>query len=115
MTETAQDPQDKEKAETQIQQLSMLENNLQNMSMQRQQFQSQIMETESALSELEASADAYKIIGNLMVRVEKEKLKSDLSHKKETVQVRIQSLEKQEQKLREKAKELQEQVLKTMR
>ena len=100
-----------ESSRNKVNQLSMLENNLQNLGMQRQQFQSQMAETESALGELEKSQDTYKILGNIMVKVEKEKLKKELDSKKETMQVRMQSLEKQEEKLREKAKTLQEEIL----
>ncbi len=98
--------------ENKINQLSMLEQNLQNLALQKQQFQNQNLEIESALTELEGSEEAFKIIGNLMVKVTKDKLKNDLSNKKETMQLRIKSLEKQESTFREKTKALQEEILK---
>ncbi len=98
--------------ENKINQLSMLEQNLQNLALQKQQFQNQNLEIESALSELEGSEETFKIIGNLMVKVAKDKLKIDLCSKKETMQLRIKTLEKQEEKFREKTKALQEEILK---
>ena len=95
-------------------QLQMLEQSMQNMMMQKQQFQLQQVEIESALKELEKVDEAYKIIGNIMVLSKKEDLKSDLSSKKEVIELRIKSMEKQEDQLREKASKLQSEVLKEM-
>ncbi|HLD05030.1 MAG TPA: prefoldin subunit beta [Candidatus Nanoarchaeia archaeon] len=101
--------------ENKINQLSMLEQNLQNLGLQKQQFQNQNLEIESALSEIETSEESFKIIGNLMVKVGKEKIKNDLNDKKETIQLRIKTLEKQEEKFREKTKGLQDEILKNIK
>ena len=101
-------------AENKLGQLQMLEQSMQNMMMQKQQFQLQQVEIESALKELEKVDEAYKIIGNIMVLSKKEDLKSDLSSKKEVIELRIKSMEKQEDQLREKASKLQSEVLKEM-
>ena len=101
-----------QETEAKINQLSMIEQNLQNINLQKQQFQNQTLEVESALSELERSPDAYKIIGNLLVQVGKDQLKTELNSKKETIQIHVKNLEKQEEKIREKAKSLQEDILK---
>lgn len=111
---TKPEPKNNAETEAKVQQLTMLENNLQGLGMQRQQYQGQMVETESALEELEKSGEAYKIIGNIMARVDKEKLKKDLNTKKEAAQFRIKSLDKQEETLREKAKGLQEEILKNV-
>ena len=97
--------------EQNIQKLSLLEQNLQNLSVQRQNFQIQLLEIESALKELDKTKEAYKIVANIMVKGDKEEMKKDLEQKKETVELRIGSFEKQEKQLREKASKLQEQVL----
>ena len=101
-------------SEKKLSQLQMLEQSMQNMMMQKQQFQLQQVEIESALKELEKVDEAYKIIGNIMVLSKKEDLKSDLSSKKEVIELRIKSMEKQEDQLREKASKLQSEVLKEM-
>ncbi|MEA2037666.1 MAG: prefoldin subunit beta [Nanoarchaeota archaeon] len=101
--------------EQKIAQLQLSEQSLQNILMQKQQFQSQLIETESALKELQSTDTAYKIIGNIMVGTKKEDLVNDLESKKETVNIRIKSLEKQENSIKEKAKKLQEEVSKDIK
>lgn len=95
-----------------INQIQMIQQNMQNLSVQRQQFQIQETEIESALSELEKTDSSYKIIGNIMVKTDKENLKKDLQEKHEMLKIRISTLEKQEDKMREKAESLQQEVLK---
>ena len=98
--------------EQKIQQLTLLEQNLQNTTMQKQNFHLQLLELESALKELEESSEAYKIVANIMIKGSKEQLKSELTEKKDIVELRIKSLEKQEVKMREKTSELQSEVMK---
>jgi len=104
-------PKDSEKK---LGQLQMLEQSMQNLLMQKQQFQLQQVELESALKELDKVEEAYKIVGNIMVLSKKADLESDLKSKKEVVELRIKSMEKQENQLREKASKLQGEVLKEM-
>jgi len=98
-------------AEDQIQELQLLEQNLQNFAMQKQSFQLQLMEIEAALKELEKVDKGYKIIGTIMVEESKDDLLKDLTSKKEVIELRIKSFEKQETKLREKAAKIQNEVL----
>ena len=101
---------DKE-TEQKISQLQLIEQNMQNILMQKQQFQTQLIEIESALKELGKSENAYKIIGNIMVSTEKAELEKDLNEKKETLSLRIQTLEKQEKDIKEKAGSIQKEVM----
>lgn len=105
------DPKD---AEKKLGQLQLLEQSMQNLLMQKQQFQLQQVEIESALKELEKTKEAYKIVGNIMVLSKKEDLDAELSSKKEVIELRIKTMEKQEGQLREKASKLQSEVLKGM-
>jgi prefoldin beta subunit len=98
-----------------INQLSMMEQNLQNFALQKQQFQAQLMELESAEKELKDSKEAFRIIGSIMVASDKEKLQKELAEKKEVINLRIESFEKQEAKLREKAEAMQKEVLEEMK
>jgi prefoldin beta subunit len=100
-----------QEADEKIGRLTMLEQNLQNTALQKQSFHLQLLEIESALKEVESSPEAYKIVANIMVRSDKTELAKELIEKKEMVELRIKSLEKQESKLREKATELQQEVL----
>lgn len=98
--------------EQKIAQLQLYEQSLQSILMQKQQFQTQSLEIKSALNELESTKEAYKIVGNIMVASKKEDLKKELESKKETISLRIKTIEKQENQIREKAKGLQEEVSK---
>ena len=104
-----------EETQEKIKQLQMLEQALQQLLVQKQTFQLQLMEAESALKELEGTQEAYKIIGNIMVLTKKEELSKELQEKKETTVLRINALEKQEAKTREKASSLQKDVLAVIR
>ncbi len=101
--------------EQKISQLQLMEQNAQQLMAQKQQFQAQLIEIESALKELKTTKESYKIIGNIMVKTGKEQLQKDLNSKKEMFELRIKTLEKQENKLKEKAKEIQSEVLKNMK
>lgn len=101
--------------EEKIGRMQILEQNIQNLLMQKHQFQSQLIEISSALEELESTDKSYKIIGNIMVASKKEDLKKDLESKKEMVELRIKSIEKQEDDLKEKTKKLQSEVLSEMK
>ena len=101
--------------EQKIGQLQMFEQSLQNFLGQKQQFQVQLVEVESALSELGNTDKAYKIVGNIMVETDKNELKSDLQSKKEMLELRIKTMEKQETQVRERASKLQSEILKKIK
>ena len=101
--------------EQKIGQLQMFEQSLQNFLGQKQQFQVQLVEVESALSELGNTDKAYKIVGNIMVETDKNELKSDLQSKKEMLELRIKTMEKQETQVRERASKLQSEILKQIK
>ena len=97
--------------EQKLMQLQLLEQNIQSITIQKQQFSNQLLEIENALKEVQNTDSAYKIVGNIMVLTKQKDLVEDLSQKKELANLRIQSIEKQEKKLREKATELQNEVV----
>ena len=97
-------------SEKKIQQLQMIEQSLKSLSMKMQQI-----ELNSAIKELENVEEAYKIVGNIMVLSKKEDLVKDLQSKKETVDLRIQTMEKQEEQFKEKANKIQGEVLSEMK
>lgn len=104
-----------EKTQEILGQLQMAEQNLQQYSQQKQQFQMQLVEIESALKEVDGAKETFKIVGNIMVNSDKAAVLEDLNKKKELLDIRVKTLEKQEEKIREKTKELQEEVLKDMK
>lgn len=101
--------------EQKINQLQMFEHSLQNFLGQKQQFQIQLVEIESALSEIGQTEKSYKIIGNIMVEADKNELKADLESKKEMLELRIKTMERQESAVREKASKLQAEILKKIK
>ena len=103
-----------EEMQEKIRQLQMIEQQLQQLMLQKQTHQLQVMETDSALKELSGAGEAYKIIGSIMVLTNRESLEKDLKEKKETAELRISSLEKQEAKTRERASALQKEVIAAM-
>ena len=104
-----------EETQEKIQRLSMMEHSLQQFLAQKQQLQAQLLEIESALEELEKTDSAYKIVGNIMVATEKAPLKEDLGKKKELAELKIKTVEKQEEKMRAQTQSLQEEVMKEMK
>lgn len=97
--------------EQKIAQLQLLEQNLQGFLMQKQQFQVQLTEVESALEEIKNTDESFKIVGNIMVKAKKEELEKDLKEKKEMLELRIKTIEKQEKNIKEKAETIQKEVL----
>lgn len=95
-------------------QLQQIESSLEHISTQKRNFQAQLTEADSALSEI-GSESTFKIIGNIMVKRSGEVTKKELQERKETLSVRINTLEKQEEKLRAKQKDIQENMMKDMK
>lgn len=102
---------DKE-TEQKIGQLQLMEQNLQNFLMQKQTFQTQLFEIDNALQELEKSKDkTYKIVGTVMIASKKEDIINELKEKKSVIELRIKSLEKQEKVIKDKATQMQSDIM----
>jgi prefoldin beta subunit len=84
----------------------MIETSLQNVIMQKHSLQSQLVETESALRELKNSKESFKIVGNILVEASPKLLSKELSKKRETLNLRIETLDSQEDSLRKEIKKL---------
>ena len=82
---------------------------MQSLLMQKESFRVQVAEIERALEELKSTNQktAYKITGGIMVNKPVEDLKKELDETKEAIEVRTKSLEKAEEKINLKLKELQ--------
>lgn len=96
-----------------MQEMQMLEQNLQNILMQKQSFQMEFSETQSSLKEIkEAKGDVFKVIGQLMIKTDKTKMEEELTNKEKIIDLKIQTLEKQEEKLSEKLSKIRDEMLK---
>jgi len=90
-----------------VKELQLLEQNLGNLLFQKQTFQLELGEVTSASEELEASkGDVFKIVGNVMIKSSKERLKKELDEKKDLISLRMKSIEKQERALQSHVEEL---------
>jgi prefoldin beta subunit len=98
-----------------IQDMQILEQRLQNSILQKQAFQMELAETNSALKEIEKSGDEiFKIIGQLMIKSEKGKIKEELLNKQKILELRIKSFEKQETSLAEQLEKFRDEFASSM-
>lgn len=95
-----------------LQRLQAIEQSLQTFSLQKQNIQSQLLEIESALKEI--GGETYRIIGNIMVKTDAEKLKEELTEKQSVLTNRLETAEKQEARLRKEAEQLQKELMDSM-
>lgn len=89
-------------------QLARLEQNVQRLLVQKQSVQSQLIEVQSALEELEGQGEAWRMIGNILVKADPDRLRADLSARKEQLQTQLSAVESQEARLRERAQQLRD-------
>jgi prefoldin beta subunit len=90
-------------------QFQFYQQQLQNVLIQKESLKLQNAEIEDALEELEKfeGKEAYKIVGNIMINKDVEELKKELKETKDEAELRIKSLEKTEERIMNKLKELQ--------
>ena len=101
-----------ENTDKKIQEIHLLEQSLQNLFLQKQAFQMELSETQSALKEIENSGDEiFKIIGQLMIKTDKSKIKEELSNKEKILDLRKKTIEKQETSLTKKLDSLRGEVI----
>lgn len=105
----------KEETKEKITQLQNLEQNINSIIAQKQQFQAQNLEVDNALEQLKNTDKVFRIIGNIMVASSKDNAKKELTEKKEILDLRLKTFDKQEEKLRNQANELQQEVMKEMK
>ena len=97
----------------QISRLQQLQQNLQAIMMQKQQIELEIVETERALEELNkitTSDSIYKAAGPLLIKSEKDIIEKELSEKKELANTRVMVLGKQESRVKENLKEVENKI-----
>ena len=82
---------------------------LQAILIQKENLKLQSLEIDKALEELEASKEkeAYKIAGPIMIRKSSDELKTELKERKENINLRIKTLEKTEERIMKRLKEME--------
>lgn len=95
-----------------IQELQVLEQNFQALLMQKQSFQIELSETMTAIEEVTNSkGDVFKVIGQVMVKSNKDSLKKELSEKKDLLSLRMNAIEKQEAGIRENIERIKGEIV----
>jgi prefoldin beta subunit len=97
----------------QISRLQQLQQTLQVVVSQKQQLELEHSEIERALAELDKLTDdavVYKSVGALLVKSNKQTVLTELKERNDLVNMRVSVLAKQEERAREKLKELQERI-----
>ena len=101
-----------EEKEKKVQEMQLLEQGLQNVFLQKQSFQMELNEINSSLEELEKSGDeVFKIVGQLMIKTDKEAMKKEMLDKKKLIELRVKSFEDQEETLSKKLESLRKEVI----
>jgi len=101
-----------EEAKKMIMEFQNYQQQLQGILIQKEGLKLQNMEIERALEELEKSkqTSAYKITGQIMISKPVKELKDEMDGLKETIDLRVKSLEKNEDRISNKLKDLQEKL-----
>ena len=99
--------------QNQIAQLQQVQQQAQAISGQKVQVEVALSETTMALEEidkLDENPVIYQRVGDLLVKSEKAKVKDKLSEQKETFELRLKTLERQEERIQKRFTQLQQQV-----
>ena len=99
-------------------QLESYQQQLQLVIQQKQKVQVDLNDAKKALEEIEKveeNTPIYKTVGTLIVKTSKDKAVEELKEKIETLEVRLNALTRQEQKLNEKIKELTQKIQSMLR
>lgn len=89
--------------------LQTFQQQMQTVLLQKESLNIQNMELDKALEELKKATteDVYKAVGPILIKSTKKDLEKELSEKKETLELRLKSLQKQEDRIKEKLKDVQ--------
>jgi len=97
----------------QLAQFQQAQQQAQALMTQRQQLELLLRETERALEELDKlqeGAPVYKSVGTILVKSEREELKKSLNEQKETLDLRIKTLGRQEERVVQRLREMREKL-----
>jgi prefoldin beta subunit len=97
----------------QVSRLQQLQQNLQAIMMQKQQVELEVVESDRALEELrkmELDNTVYKSAGPLLIKAKKEDVLKELEEKKELLNTRTMVLGKQETRVKENLKEVENKI-----
>ena len=99
--------------QNQLAQLQQVQQQAQALAQQKNQLEIMVKESDMALEELgkiDEDVTVFKNIGNLMIKAEKGNVVEDLKEKKETLDLRLQTVIRQEERIHKRFTQLQEQL-----
>jgi len=100
-----------------IMKFQQIQQQMQVIMMQKQGLQLQAAEIDGALRELENNKekDIFEVVGNIMIKKSKKEVADSLKEKKDLIDLRTSTIDKQAEKLNEKAIELQKKLSSRMK
>ncbi|HRZ19195.1 MAG TPA: prefoldin subunit beta [Methanofastidiosum sp.] len=105
-----------ENIQQELMQFQQLQSQYQIIVSQLQSLKIEMSETDAALNELSKTENpvVYKSIGSILIKSEKPDLLDDLNKKKESIDIRIKTIEKQEDRVKKKLEEMQKNLQKAL-
>ncbi|MDI6819295.1 MAG: prefoldin subunit beta [Candidatus Hodarchaeaceae archaeon] len=97
----------------QLAQFQQVQQQAQALMAQKQQLELALRETERALEELgklQEGATVYKSVGGILIKAEQANLTKELTERKETLDLRIKTIERQEGRVVERLREMREKL-----
>ena len=99
-----------------VKEMRTIEQNLQNVLLQKQAFQLEANETKNAEEELKkTTGEVFRVLGQIMIKSNKIELEKELKEKKQLIELRLKTLEKQEITLTATLEKLRNDVLEKMK
>src|SRR5512136_1740949 len=106
------------KLQNQIAQFQQLQQQLQSVLSQKFRMEAQLRETQMTIDELNKAAEdvaIYRNVGSLLIKAsDKSSVLKDVEDDKETLEIRIKALDRQEKALRDKYNTMQDQLSKAL-
>ena len=106
------------KLQNQIAQFQQVQQQLQSVLSQKFRMEAQLRETQMTIDELNKAAEdvaIYRNVGSLLIRAsDKTSVLKDVEDDKETLEIRIKTLDRQEKALRDKYNTMQDQLSKAL-
>ncbi|MBW9140577.1 MAG: prefoldin subunit beta [Candidatus Aramenus sp.] len=99
--------------QTQLVKLQQLQSQLERLSYEKSVIDSELREINKVLEELSslpADTSVYKVVGNLLVKKDKSSVEKELNDRKEILELRSRTYQKQEDILKKQFEDLQKKV-----
>lgn len=109
------DKQITKETQEKLMQLQVLQQQLQVLAAQKQQLQLQEIEVNNALKEIsKTKAPVYSLVGGIMVEQSAVEANKELQNKKKEIDIRVKSIERQENRIKSNVEDLQKTIIKEL-